>query len=314
MINVVKKMAIPTLSIVKGSYSVDTDAQNKKVSKTIDNLNADKQSLLELSNKLHSTLDLNNLITLFKLDVSPILNLDDVYYQAPDSNESFNVKGRHMVSYQLVLQKKNLGDIALVRRTRFNTKEQKFIEKILVALLSPLNNALDYQQAMSLALRDPLTGIYNRFAMDSMVSREIDLSQRNHAPLSMIALDIDFFKKVNDTYGHAFGDCVLKHLTECVKECTRTTDAMFRYGGEEFNLLLNNTELSGALELAERIRQHIEETPCVCNEHSINITASMGISVLNANDTQASFFKRADEALYQAKAAGRNQVIYQKSL
>ncbi len=313
MISVVKKMVIPTLSIVKGSYSVDTDAQNKQVNKTIDSLNADKQALLELSNKLHSTLDLNTLITLFKLDVSPILNLDDVYYQASDHNEAFDVKGRHMVSYQLVLQKKDLGEIALIRRTRFSNKEQKFIEKILVALLSPLNNALDYQQAMSLALHDPLTGIFNRFAMDSMVSREIELSHRNNTPLSMIALDVDYFKKVNDTYGHAFGDCVLKHLTKCVKECTRTSDAMFRYGGEEFNLLLNNTELSGAQELAERIRKHIEETPCTCDDQNINITVSLGISILNDNDTQASFFKRADDALYQAKETGRNKVIYQDS-
>lgn len=303
-------MAIPTLSIVKGSYSVDMDAQNNRISKTIDNLNADKHSLLELSNKLHSTLNLDNLITLFKLDISPILNLDDILYQSPENIEAVDVKGRHLVSYNLVLQKKNLGEISLIRRSRFSQKEQTFIEKVLVALLSPLYNALEYRLAMSLALHDPLTGVYNRYAMDSMVSREIELSQRNNAPLSMVALDIDFFKKVNDTYGHAFGDCVLKHLVECVKQCTRTSDAMFRFGGEEFNLLLNNTDLSGAQELAERIRQHVEDTSYICDGQNINITVSMGISILTDEDTQTSFFKRADDALYKAKAAGRNQVIY----
>ena len=203
-------MAIPTLSIVQGSYTVDMNGQINRVNKTIDDLNADKQSLLELSNKLHSTLDLNNLITLFKLDITPVLNLDDVIYQTPGNSESINTKGRHLVSYQLVLQKKDLGEIALIRRTRFSEKEQKFIEKVLVSLLAPLNNALDYQQAINLALHDPLTGVFNRYAMDSMVSRDINLSQRNATPLSLIALDIDFFKKVNDNYGHAFGDCVLK--------------------------------------------------------------------------------------------------------
>ena len=302
-------MAIPTLSIVEGSYTVDMKAQNNIISKTIDKLNADKQSLLELSNKLHSSLELNNLMTLFELDISPILNLDDVIYQAPGNSDSIDTKGRHLVSYQLVLHQKDLGEVALIRRTRFTQKEQNFIEKILLALLSPLNNALDYLQAINLASLDPLTGVFNRFAMDSMVAREIDLSQRNDTPLSMLAIDIDFFKKVNDTYGHAFGDCVLKHLTECIKQCTRTTDAMFRYGGEEFNLLLNNTDMTGAQELAERIRQNIEQTPCLCDGQSINITISTGISILTKNDTQASFFKRADDALYQAKSAGRNQVI-----
>ena len=303
-------MAIPTLSIVKGSYTLDMNEQNNRISKTIDTLNADKQTLLELSNKLHSTLDLDNLITLFTLDITPILNLDDVIYQTPEKTDSIETKGRHLISYQLVFNKKNLGEIALIRRTRFSDKEQKFIEKVLLALLSPINNALEYQHAMKLAMHDPLTGVFNRLAMDSMASREIELAQRNKSSLSMIALDIDFFKKVNDTYGHAFGDCVLKHLTECVKQCTRATDAMFRYGGEEFNLILNNTELSGALELAERIRQNIEQTPCTCNGKSINITASMGISVLNEDDSKTSFFKRADDALYQAKAAGRNQVVF----
>ncbi len=303
-------MATPTLSIVKGSYTVDVDTQNNSISQTIDNLNADKQALLELANKLHSTLDLDNLITLFKLDITPILNLDDVIYQVPENIESIDSKGRHLVSYHLVLYKKSLGEISLIRRTRFSEKEQQFIEKVLVSLLAPLNNALEYQQAIQLSLRDPLTGVFNRLAMDSMVAREIELSQRNHTPLAMIALDIDFFKKVNDTYGHAFGDCVLKHLTDCVKQCTRTSDAMFRYGGEEFNLLLNNTEIAGAQELAERIRHHIEQTPCTCNGETIKITASMGISILNNNDTQSAFFKRADNALYQAKSAGRNQVRF----
>jgi len=306
-------MATPTLSIVKGSYTVDMHAQANRVNKTIDNLNADKHTLLELSNKLHTTLDIDNLITLFKLDITPILNLDDVIYQLPKQTNTIDTKGRHLVSYQLVLHKKDLGEITLLRRSRFSEKEQKFIEKILVSLLSPLNNALDYQHAINLALQDPLTGVYNRLAMDSMVKREMTIAQRNNTPLSMLALDIDFFKKVNDTYGHAFGDCVLKHLTKCVQQCTRTSDAMFRYGGEEFNLLLNATELSGAKELAERIRQHIEQTPCECGGQSINITVSMGISILEESDTQEDFFKRADDALYQAKESGRNQVIYKKS-
>ncbi|WP_198264756.1 GGDEF domain-containing protein [sulfur-oxidizing endosymbiont of Gigantopelta aegis] len=287
-------------------------SHSSRISKTIDNLSADKQTLLELSNKLHSTLDLDSLITLLKLDITPILNLDDMLYQTPENTDSIDPKGRHLISYQLVLQKKNLGEIALIRRTRFNDKEQQFIEKILVALLSPLNNALEYQHAMKLALHDPLTGVFNRFAMDSMVSREIDLSQRNNTPLAMLAIDIDFFKRVNDNYGHAYGDAVLKQMTKCVKECTRTSDAMFRYGGEEFNLLLNNTDLSGAQELAERIRQHIETTACEHEGQSTHITVSIGISILNDDDNQASFFKRADNGLYQAKKNGRNQVVNSK--
>lgn len=302
-------MANPTLSIVKGSTSSALRHSSEQISKTIDNLNADKQLLLELSNKLHSTLDLETMTTLFKLEITPILNLDDIIYHTPEKVDAIEAKGRHMLSYQLVLHKKSLGEIALIRRTRFTAKEQNFIEKVLVALLSPLNNALDYHQAIQASMHDPLTGTLNRFAMESIFSREMELAQRNQTPLALIALDIDFFKQVNDSYGHATGDCVLKHLTECVVQCTRNTDVMFRYGGEEFTLLLNNTALKGAQELAERIRHNIEQTPCICNGETIAITASMGISLYNQNDTRVSFFERADQALYQAKSAGRNQVV-----
>ena len=302
-------MITPTLSIVKGSNALEMKFQDNRINKTIDNLITDRQSLLELSNKLHSTLDLEHLITLFKLDIIPTLSLDDLIYHSPEAPGSVKAEGRHLLSYQLVLHKINLGEILLIRHTRFSAKELEFIEKILVALLAPLNNAINYQHALNLALRDPLTGVYNRFSMDAIVSREIDLSQRNNTPLSMLALDIDFFKNVNDTYGHAFGDCALKHIIECVHQYTRTSDTIFRYGGEEFNLLLNNTDRTGAHELAERIRQNIEQTPCIYDDQSINITVSIGASTFNSGENSKDLFKHADDALYQAKSAGRNQVV-----
>ena len=303
-------MANPTLSIVNSSNSVGPMSQDNQARQIIDNLNADKQFLLELSNKLHSTLDIKKMMILFDLEITPILNLDNVIYHAPDSNEETNPKGRHLISYQLVLHEKKLGEIVLIRRTRFNKKEQEFVETTLVALLSPLSNALDYQTAMRAAEHDPLTGVYNRFAMESSLKREIEPASRYQTPLSMIVLDVDFFKKINDTYGHATGDCVLIHLTECIKDSARDSDMLFRYGGEEFMLLLNNTSREGTMQLADRIRQAIEDTPCICQAKSISITVSMGISGFTDNDDRDSFFERADNALYQAKEAGRNRVIY----
>ena len=303
-------MANPTLSIVNSSNSAGLNAQKNQTNRLIDNLNIDQQFFLELSNKMHSTLDINKIIILFDLEITPILNLDNVVYRTPDNTEAVDAKGRHLVSYQLVLHEKNLGEITLIRRTRFSNKEQSFIEKSLVAVLSPLSNALEYQTAINAAQQDPLTGVYNRFAMESNFSREIELAKRNQTPLSMIVLDVDFFKQVNDTHGHAIGDCVLKHLTACVKECARTSDMLFRYGGEEFILLLNNTDSTGTKQLAERIRQTVADTPCICKGQSISITVSMGISGFTENDTHGSFFERADKALYEAKATGRNKVIF----
>ena len=304
-------MANPTLSIVNNSKSVGLMSKASQARKVIDNLNTDKQFLLELSNKLHSTLDINKMMILFDLEMTPILNLDNVIYHSPDNNETTNAKGRHIISYQLVLHEKKLGEIVLIRRTRFTKKEQYFVENTLVSLLSPLTNAIDYQSAIRAAEHDPLTGVYNRFAMEKNLKREMELSTRNRTPLSMIVLDVDFFKNINDTYGHASGDCVLKHLTQCIHDCARDSDMLFRYGGEEFMLLLNNTSREGTVQLADRIRQTIEETVCFCDGKSISTTVSMGISELVENDNRDSFFKRADKALYQAKESGRNRVIFQ---
>jgi diguanylate cyclase (GGDEF)-like protein len=309
LFKLVKKMANPTLSIVTGTGNISAFHNSKQIDKTIDNLNTDKYLLLDLANKLHSTLDVEQIITLFKLEIAPVLNLDTVIYKQPEDFQEIEPKGRHMVSYGLTYMKKNLGEIALIRHVRFNDKEQSFIEKVLMTLLAPLNNALQYQQAVNAAMQDPLTGTFNRYSLDSTLTREIELANRNDTPLSMLALDIDLFKKVNDNYGHAMGDCVLKHITECIKQCTRSCDPLFRYGGEEFVLLLNNTDMDGAEHLAERIRQTIEQTPCVCHGKTIYVTASLGISTLKLEDNQDNFFNRADEALYQAKNSGRNRVV-----
>ena len=303
-------MANPTLSIVNSSKSSGLMPKTNQARKVIDNLYTDKQFLLELSNKLHSTLDINKMMILFDLEMTPILNLDNVIYHAPDSDEETNTKGRHLISYQLILHERKLGEIVLIRRTRFTKKEQEFVETSLVSILSPLSNALNYQAAVRSAEHDPLTGVYNRFAMENNLKREIELASRNETPLSMIILDVDFFKNINDTYGHASGDCELKHLTECIHECARDSDMLFRYGGEEFMLLLNNTSREGTLQLADRMRQSIEETPCFCHGKSISITVSMGISSFTKNDDRDSFFERADKALYEAKDSGRNRVIF----
>ncbi len=140
-------------------------AKTNQARKVIDNLNTDKVFLLDLSNKPHSTLDVNKMMILFDLEITPILNLDNVIYHALDNNEATNAKGRHLISYQLVLHEKNLGEIFFIRRTHFTKKEQNFVETTLVSILSPLSNALDYQSEIRSAEHDPLTGVCNRFAM-----------------------------------------------------------------------------------------------------------------------------------------------------
>jgi diguanylate cyclase (GGDEF)-like protein/PAS domain S-box-containing protein len=157
---------------------------------------------------------------------------------------------------------------------------------------------------------DFLTGAYNRAHFFEIAERERLRSSRNHEPLAAIALDVDHFKRVNDTYGHVVGDMVLKRLSTVCKTVLRPTDTFARFGGEEFFVLLPSTDLAGAEAMAERLRAAIATTPIEVEGGLLRITASLGCAPMaNAAMSLTDFLAHADEALYEAKRLGRNRVV-----
>ncbi|WP_296823040.1 GGDEF domain-containing protein [Thiobacillus sp.] len=157
-----------------------------------------------------------------------------------------------------------------------------------------------------LMLTDPLTDVANRRHLDSRMVMELSRQMRYGPPLSVILTDIDWFKRVNDTYGHAVGDTVLKAFADHLRDSLRVSDFVARYGGEEFVLLLPNTTIEDATALAERIRettkQILFEQPELC------MTASFGVTAARPGETMTEVLSRADEAMYQSKSHGRDQV------
>lgn len=165
------------------------------------------------------------------------------------------------------------------------------------------------RQLANMALFDSLTGTLSRPAFFQHADKEFSRSKRYYRPLSVIMLDIDHFKRVNDQYGHQAGDQVLQIFTEACQEVIRNTDLMGRVGGEEFALLLPDTPIKAAYNLAERLRERINKYPYLAGEMLIEITASLGVAELqHADDTFKALLQRADEALYNAKHSGRNRV------
>jgi len=161
-----------------------------------------------------------------------------------------------------------------------------------------------------LSHRDPLTGVYNRRFMEGELDKEFKRVVRYGGKLSVLFLDLDFFKKVNDTYGHQAGDQVLIEVTERIGEIVRTTDCLARYGGEEFAIMLPETDTSGGLILANRVREVIEQTPIHYEEHAIPVTASLGLSeYYKGIESYDELLDQSDKALYVAKKQGRNRVI-----
>lgn len=176
--------------------------------------------------------------------------------------------------------------------------------------LESLNQQLEQEKCKLeyMSSHDPLTGLYNRGLMDKFLKSEFSLVKRNHRSVCLMMLDIDFFKKINDQYGHAVGDQVLAQVAKSIKERLRTTDIAFRYGGEEFLILLPDTQIDQAVTLAKDINSRIGKTPLpsLNNNH---ITVSIGVtSIAKLDVTYEAAVLRADAALYQSKEANRNCV------
>jgi diguanylate cyclase (GGDEF)-like protein len=270
-------------------------------------------STLHMANALQSTLDVEQLIEIFAVEVHRAVPHAGLEYRNNEDRLliAHGREARHTTVYDLVVLEKSLGSISFKRDDSLQDGEIAQLEALICALVYPLRNALMYRRALETALKDPVTGINNRAALNSTIEREVILSQRHGYPLSVIMLDLDHFKRVNDTYGHLAGDAVLRSLANQIALCTRGSDMVFRYGGEEFTVLLSNTDINGAALLAERIRRHVENHPIIIDEVEIPTTVSLGVATLEPRDQASTLLHRADAALYEAKTAGRNRVMLQ---
>jgi len=190
-------------------------------------------------------------------------------------------------------------------------KTQQQLDDLLDKIKNMESESRDLKSKLKIAntqaLRDTLTGLPNRNAYNERLETELARWKRYGTPLSFIIWDIDYFKNINDRYGHKAGDKVLLLIAKQLADHSRATDFISRFGGEEFTMLLPNTDGKSALLLANQLRQAIEKTGFSANGASVAITISGGVTEFILNDTDETAFERADQALYQAKRQGRNR-------
>ncbi|MBY0432273.1 MAG: GGDEF domain-containing protein [Rhodospirillales bacterium] len=188
--------------------------------------------------------------------------------------------------------------------------EQGNIVGVAISLREMAKSRSREEDLEHLATVDSLTGANNRRHFLHLASGELDKAHRHIRPLSVMMLDIDHFKKINDAYGHAAGDEALRRFTAICKDSLRKSDILGRLGGEEFAIALPETDSKGAAELAERLRRRFSEAEVAAAEHRFFFTVSIGIALAQDNERQIDeILKRADEALYRAKETGRNRVV-----
>jgi diguanylate cyclase (GGDEF)-like protein len=267
----------------------------------------------DLNRKLQTSLELDRILELFFQELRGFLGLDCLEYRLDSSEVQLRIgqPALHRCSYRLTHAGSFLGEIQFSRRKRFNEAQLMAVETLLGNLLYPLRNALLYREAVFCAHSDSLTGVGNRLAMDRALEREVKLSIRNRTPLSLLVLDIDHFKQINDLHGHACGDDALKAVVNCVNDSLRGVDDVFRMGGEEFVILLSDTGPREARMVAERIRSAISGMQFETNGMSVPITASLGVATRRQDEGNREVLDRCDKLMYSAKRSGRNRIAAQ---
>lgn len=263
-----------------------------------------------LTQQLQTSLELERVLQLFFTALQDFIGLDSLEFNHAGQAVQLHIgtSSPHQCHYRMTHAGTMLGEITFSRRMRFSESQLMSIETLLGNLVYPLRNALLYREALHCALNDSLTGIGNRMGLDQAISREIKYSTRHHTPLSLLIMDIDHFKDINDRYGHAYGDAALKAVVSCTRSCLRDIDELFRMGGEEFVVVLSNTDNQAARVVAERIRCSIEQMVFQIDADRIQMTASLGVATLQASEAKEGLLERCDKLMYAAKRAGRNRI------
>lgn len=264
----------------------------------------------QLSLRLQTSLEAERILELFFTEVQRLVPLSAMSYQLAscDLRLDLGERANYLAGYRLNHEGEYLGELTFRRNQRFSEDELGQLESLLASLLFPLRNALLYRAALQSALRDPLTETGNRIAMEQTLKREVDIARRTLQPLSVLMVDIDHFKRINDSHGHLVGDEALKAVATALKDSLRNVDMVFRYGGEEFMVLLSNTSREAASMVGERLRMAVLGIQYLVENRAIELSVSLGCSTLLPGESMESLLRRADKALYISKRDGRNRL------
>ena len=210
----------------------------------------------------------------------------------------------------LMFDKKLIGGICFYTRQNMDYASFRYFDIMISELLAIFKMKYQYTEKEFMSVLDGLTGLYNRRQFEIGLEQEYNRTKRHPSDFSLAILDIDFFKKVNDTYGHQYGDYVLKTVASLMKQAFRKTDLLYRYGGEELIMIMPETNIEGAIIPVQRLRRMIEEYDFDYNGVKAKVTASIGLTMnYQEFNSPADILKSADEALYKAKESGRNRVV-----
>lgn len=245
-------------------------------------------------------------------DIIPdLLSKDSGSYQYQEGHASYLINSRYIpeLKWYLLVEKNESEATSSIRYALYVNLLFCLLITAGVILVTHIVLKRYEVRAQMMATTDALTGLPNRRAFDVIAAVLFNESARSKTQVAIIMLDLDNFKTINDRYGHLGGDYVLSEAARIIKSCLRASDFVCRWGGEEFLVIAKDCDTNCAVKLTEKIRQSVQNTGIVYKGKLVNITASLGASVLQSHDNISQVIERADRALYRAKSGGRNQVI-----
>ncbi|WP_440055751.1 GGDEF domain-containing protein [Pseudoalteromonas sp. T1lg65] len=263
------------------------------------------EAFIRLAEKLQTTLEVEKILTIFAEHVARIIKFSGLeLHSSLGVHEMSSSDNQHTAHrFDLEIDNEHLGQLVYFSDYPFCDTIKRKLEKSHSCLIYPLRNALMYSRVLKLATRDSLTGLYNRSQFNQSIEERIESCRRQQRRFSLMLLDLDNFKQVNDVHGHKSGDDVLREFANILQSSTRTTDGVFRFGGDEFAVLIDDPAFTTNKVIAERIMVLVRNSPMLTQYH---VTTSIGFTLASSNDNIDNLFARADGGLYRAKAAGRN--------
>ena len=293
-----------TLNVLDNRFSpfntYSTLSTDALVAETFTDTVFDKRQMLALMTQLQTTLDIDELLNIFAIEVTRYIDFSGLYFKSLNLNTVLpsSRKAKKEQRFELKVDDNFIGTLTYGINSPISLTNFKVLEQLHQCLLHPIKNAIAYHAAMQLAMQDGLTGLGNRRYFDEQLKRSMHNANRHHSLVGLVLGDLNKFKAINDTYGHIAGDNVLQEFANVLRLCTRDSDSLFRFGGDEFAIIVENANDSALTIIENRINLSLANN-LQLNKYQLG--CSIGSTFMNRADNELSFFERADEILYRRK-------------
>jgi len=263
-------------------------------------ISSDNNNTSSLLEQLQTTLDLDKLLDIFAMEAARYIKFSGLYFKSKMVCKTLrgSRKAKHERQFELKLNDEFIGTVSYSIDKPISMRHYKDLQRIHQIVLYPLKNALQYHQAMQLAMQDSLTGLGNRRYFDEQLKRAMHNANRHHAQVGLVLGDLNKFKAINDTYGHSTGDQVLIQFANILGTCIRDSDSIFRFGGDEFAIIVENASEYALDIIQSRIDKSLKTNVLLAK---YQVSCSLGTTFMNRADNESTLFERADQALYRQK-------------